>query len=105
ISVSSSCVTVVKHVCPHYTSTTLRATPLYLLHALLPPPASDLTPQDSINSPTLSSGSTDTLLNSSTTFLNGTITNTGTILLNAGGDLTDLRISDGRTLTGGARGI
>ncbi len=39
--------------------------------------------------------------NNSATFLNGTITNTGTILLNAGANLTDLRISDGTTLTGG----
>src|SRR4029077_6014987 len=37
----------------------------------------------------------------STTFLNGTITNTGTILLNSSGDSTDLRIADGTMLTGG----
>src|SRR5438445_12137964 len=39
--------------------------------------------------------------NNSTTFLNGTINNTGTILINAGANFTDLRIADGTTLTGG----
>ena len=32
--------------------------------------------------------------NNSTTFLNGTINNTGTISINAGGNSTDLRIAD-----------
>ena len=39
--------------------------------------------------------------NNSTTFLNGTINNTGTILVNSTGSTTDLRIADGTTLTGG----
>src|SRR4029077_17905549 len=39
--------------------------------------------------------------NNSTTFLNGTINNSGTILLNSTGNFTDLRIADGTMLTGG----
>src|SRR5438445_3264598 len=39
--------------------------------------------------------------NNSTTFLNGTINNTGTILINAAANFTDLRIADGTMLTGG----
>ncbi|MEY2488022.1 MAG: hypothetical protein QOH39_3670, partial [Verrucomicrobiota bacterium] len=39
--------------------------------------------------------------NSSATYVNGTINNTGTIVLNAGGNFTELRIADGTMLTGG----
>ncbi len=39
--------------------------------------------------------------NNSTTFLNGTFNNTGLFLLNGAGNVTDLRLSDGTTLTGG----
>ena len=39
--------------------------------------------------------------NNSTTFLDGTINNTGTMLLNSTGSTTDMRIADGTTLTGG----
>ncbi|HWY51255.1 MAG TPA: FecR domain-containing protein [Chthoniobacterales bacterium] len=43
--------------------------------------------------------------NNSTTFLNGTITNTGTISINAGANTADLRIADGTMLTGGGNVI
>ncbi len=39
--------------------------------------------------------------NNSTTFLSGVINNTGSIALQAGGNLTDLRFADGTTLQGG----
>ena len=39
--------------------------------------------------------------NNTTTNLSGTITNSGTILVNSTGNFTDLRIADGTTLTGG----
>ncbi len=54
----------------------------------------------STNAPTISSGSTVTLLNNTTTVLKGTITNNGTIAQNSGGNVTDIQLRGPVTLAG-----
>ena len=53
-----------------------------------------------LNGVTLSAGSNYALPNNTTTGLQGTITNNGTIQLNSAGNLTDLQVSGSVTLTG-----
>ena len=50
----------------------------------------------STNSPTISTGSTVTLLNNTTTTLLGTIINNGTIAQNSAGNFTDIHLSGRR---------
>ena len=58
---------------------------------------------DTLNSVTISKGSVFTAANNTVTYLAGTITNAGTLALDAGGNGTELRIPGGgtTTLTGG----